>query len=479
MKFGKTINLISKIINNKFCLLGICFFDYLYTFINIMFPNIFIGALFLLVNLLCVFFLENKRGIQLIFLLYPLSRVLKIPGISTSLFTILLGIYLLVLVFRCIKNKFVCLNQRRVIILGLFLLYVLFTLLVSIICYNGSYSFIRLFSYYLHLAFPIICCIVLVKEDEINGVENIIIISFSFLAGMLYTVFYHYAIPNGDELLKNAGVNIFDMNTYGLRFSPLADDPNYGTAAIILLACLFLCAKKNKAQLFVGLPIILLNFVLSALSISKMFYLCLIVIISCYLLKLVFKFKSVFMAVGISFFALLFILIFLGTSAGNTLLIRTIGTLDGISLNRITSGRTELFGEYTSFILYNPSVLLFGKGPVYSDLSTFTNGEHNTFTTNVFGNGLIGVGLMLLVLFLMANERFDAVKRIPKSFSFYALVGCMLICFMSLSIAPSTVFPIFVVAFHYISFESDKELLTKNNNLNVKNKSLSFTEINL
>jgi len=99
--------------------------------------------------------------------------------------------------------------------------------------------------------------------------------------------------------------------------------------------------------------------------------------------------------------------------------------------------------------LSKPLTLLFGKGPLYVDESTFSAGEHNTFTKNVFGSGLVGVTIMLVAFYIMMQNRFDKTKEFPKTAFFIGLILCLLICCMSLGLAPSTVFPIFVVAFQF------------------------------
>lgn len=469
----KIVALLSKIVNYKYTFLILCFLNLVITFLSILKPTIIVGLIFIFLNTIFVLVSTNNKGMQNVIFLYPLSRVLKIPGISTSLFTIILLIFIVSLLIKLIINRFKNISTNKIIFLFLFVFYVLYTFVVSLINY-GSFSFNRLFSYYLYLSFPIVCVFALTSDDQIDGVNNILLFSISYLVGMLYTIGFHYLIPNGDDLLANAGVNIFDMKTYGIRFSPLSDDPNYGTCVILLLSSLFLAAIKTKKQIMIGVPVILLNFILSAFSLSKMFYLCLIIIFGFYALKIIFNLKSVILAGTITMFSIVFLFVFLGTSFGQTLLIRIIGTTDGISLNRITSGRTVLFGEYSSYIMSNPFVLLFGKGPIYSDFSLFSNGEHNTFTANILGNGLIGVGIMLLVLFLMAKERFDKLNHLPKNFNFYGFLVCLLICCMSLSIAPSTVFPILVVSAQFVKIEDDIKCNSSNNK---KDKSLSHEEI--
>ena len=323
-----------------------------------------------------------------------------------------------------------------------------------------GFSFNNLVSYYLYLAFPISCVLFLTKNDGIDGASNICILSFGFFVGIVYTIVFHYLIPNGDNLLNYFGVNIFDMGTYGVRFSPLCDDPNYGTATIAIISALFFAIEKNKKQAIFGYAIITLNLALNLLSLSKMFIICIIIVLVTGLIRFVYQSRAVLLSLGLFTFLILGVLIFLSTSYGNTLLIRFIGTKDGISLNRITSGRVDLFGEYSSYILSHPFTLLFGKGPLYTNLSIFFSGEHNTFTKNIFGNGLLGTTIMLYVLFLMTKERFYNTSRIPTNPSFFGFILVLLVCCMSLCIAPSTVFPIVVLSAQFVSFLAIKEKTT-------------------
>jgi len=455
MKILNNITKKAQILCNKNLIFYILLsFNLLFVIINIYKQLLLFGLLFTIINIIFLFFLDTKKSLALIFFLYPLSRVLKFPNIGTSILTMFLLVFYLVQICRFLAKK-ESFRNCDIAVLILFFIYICFTLIVSFINRNG-FEINRLLSYYLYLSFPIVCFITMRKTSDVNTNFCLLVLFGGYLFGVLVTILFYNLIPNGQEMLKKIGVNIFDMGTAGIRYSPLTDDPNYGTALLVLLSALFLFISKSKTQKIIGYSLIIVASIFSILSISKMFILCLFITIIFVGVSILTKIKSHFITLStiILFFAT--ILIFLSTPVGNSLLIRTIGTRDGISLNRITSGRTELFGEYTQYIITNPSVFLFGKGPVFSDLSYFTAGEHNTFTCTIFGSGVIPTTLFLSILLIMLKNRIYVTKYLPKNWLFISFIVCMLICFMSLGINPSTVFPIFVVAAQFSNFNNLK-----------------------
>ena len=169
----KIVALLSKIVNYKYTFLILCFLNLVITFLSILKPTIIVGLIFIFLNTIFILVSTNNKGMQNVIFLYPLSRVLKIPGISTSLFTIILLIFVVSLLIKLIINRFKNISTNKIIFLFLFVFYVLYTFVVSLINY-GSFSFNRLFSYYLYLSFPIVCVFALTSDDQIDGVNNIL-----------------------------------------------------------------------------------------------------------------------------------------------------------------------------------------------------------------------------------------------------------------------------------------------------------------
>ena len=443
---SKFLNEVKRLANKRIVLCFLMAFDILFCIVNIFKQLLLVGAIFLLLNFLYILVSNKKNIFYLLFFLYPLARVLKFPNFGTSILTILLALSYFIFAARFFVKK-EKLTKPKLITSILFGLYVLLTLIVSFI--NKGFELNALLSYYLYLAYPFIAFAIIKNDNELDGTNNLIFCMTSYLIGILITIVFYKIIPNGSAMLTRIGVKIFEMGTAGIRFTPLTDDPNYGAALILLIGCIFIIAKKTKRQKTVGYPILLSCFGLSCLSLSKMFIGCIVILFFCWLISFMFKTKSLIINSSLLLFVVIGIIVFLSSSFGTSLIIRTIGTTDGISLNRITSGRTDIFGEYSSYILSKPLALLFGKGPLFVDESTFSAGEHNTFTKNVFGSGLIGVTIMLVAFYIMMQNRFDKIKEFPKNSYFVGLILCLLICCMSLGIAPSTVFPIFVVAFQF------------------------------
>jgi hypothetical protein len=450
-RLSSLARIIAYVCDKKLVFALVLAFDYLFVVIHLIKPGFLMGSLFLVINLFFLVFSKSKNGLGLIFWIYPLARVLKFPGIGTSFLTILLPLFYLVLLFRVFFRKKKVINSTHILVFALYAIYVLLTFSVSLINWKG-FSFLELLSYYSYLAFPVVCFFTLRSDDEIDGTGCLLLALSSSLFGMIVTIGFFYAYPNGGALLVASGINVFDEGLGGVRFSPLTDDPNYGSALVALLSTLFLSSKKNHFQKVAGYPILVITLLISLASLSKMFMLCVMVIALTLIVKLILKYHSVVLTSCLLFAGVTALLVFINSSLGISLLVRLIGTDGNISINRMTSGRAEIFGEYSSFILSNPLSLLFGMGPLYADLTVFSAGEHNLFTKNIFGSGVLGVGIMLLVFFLMLKNRLDKRREYPTELFFSSFLICLIICSMSLGLAPSTVFPIVVVGAQFAVF---------------------------
>lgn len=451
----KFINKTKAICDSKYALITLALFDFLYVFINIFKKTYLLGLIFLALNILILIFLSKRKAMYIIFGLYPFSRVLKIPSLETSLLTIIILVYCAKLLILALIQK-EKLKNYDIACLLLYLIYVASTFIISALNKNDSFKIATLISYYLYLSMPILIFVTTKTSNDVNIIVDIIICAASYLFGICTTIFYYKVIPNGQLLLENAGVNVFNMGNAGLRFSPLTDDPNYGTALILLLGSIFIASKKTKKQICIGYPLIVASFIFSCLSISKMFILGLVILLLCLAISIMTKANNLIVNSIIILAIAVSVVLFLSSSIGITLIIRTIGTTGGITLNRITSGRTELFGDYSSYILSNPLTLLFGNGPLYYDLAHFSNGEHNTFTKTIYGSGIFGVTIMLIIFGIMARNRLKPQFKIPRNIFFTGFIGCLLLCCMSLAITPSTVFPILVISAQYADFKNKR-----------------------
>lgn len=459
MRFkNKVIDKILAITNSQKVLVALIIFDFLYAILNI-FKQTFVGGiLFLLINCCFITFCSKKNGFYVIFALYPLARVLKFPGIGTSLYTVLLLFFLLNLIGKdTIKRE--RLSSEAIMVLMLFSLYVVFSAAISFINKNDSLRVLSLISYYSYLSLPILSFVSIKTRSEIDGVNNILFCVGGYLYGMMVTIIIYNFLPNGINILKNAGVIIFEMGIGGTRLSPLTDDPNYGTSLIIILAGIFLLSQKNVRQKIVGYPLLIISLLLSLSSLSKMYILEILILGTAAILKIMLRTKSSIINALIIITFAFSILIFVSTSIGSSLLVRLIGIDDGVDLSRITSGRTDIFGEYSSYIFYNPSVLLFGKGPIYMDLDYFSAGEHNSFTKLIFGNGIIGTTILICILITLSKYKFSPVKDTKKNIYFIPFLFCLFICAMSLGMPTSTVFPVCLTIWQFSIFEKGNKTI--------------------
>ena len=209
---------------------------------------------------------------------------------------------------------------------------------------------------------------------------------------------------------------------YAQRFVGLNANPNYYTMDVsVTLGCLVstICTGKMR-------PIYILLFavlsVFGLMSVSKSFLIVLAVMV------IILLFNSIRRG-GTAFLKLLFALLVTGAlilmfagEAVETYMFRL--NQDATSdLASITTGRSELWVEYTKALLKDFKTLVFGAGlGVILDL-----GSHNTYIEMVYYVGLVGTALYFFVL-----KSSVAIKNFPKNILYYVPILIMMIRFVGI-----------------------------------------------
>lgn len=184
-------------------------------------------------------------------------------------------------------------------------------------------------------------------------------------------------------------------------------DPNvYSTQILVALAGLLLIMhfKNTKSSLLVNYILIILLSYLGFQSVSKMFFLVVVVVLILWMLSELVKQRNLTKKISL----LLFLLIAVGlvqnfdffrTSLDNIL--KRFGQVNDLS--SFSTGRSDIAISYVSYILSNIKVLLIGQG--------FTKGiyienvaTHNTVLESVFQLGILGSIILVIWYIQLGNN---------------------------------------------------------------------------
>lgn len=317
------------------------------------------------INILSIFFLNTTELYCEMFFLFPYTIIYKYSVGSTSLFTYLTLIFMLVFLFR---NKF-RINKN-------FLCYFVFLAVYLIIGVGNNYTdFIKLLS----MAVTASCFTSLIDRKNYSNIVLYVCLGTvtSGLIGLRKASWP--ALASFFSNLKTEYIN--GVETY--RFTGLYMDPNY--YSILVIICLvslltFAFKKEIKSGLAVVLAIALVYF--GCLTYSRLFYLALMIAI---VFVLVLRMKSTGKYIGS--IALLSVALIVGLYFANKAGI--IGNiLYRFSATDITNNRTNIWWQYIDYFNSSVTTLFFGDGIGASYYNGV--GPHNTYIEMVYFLGIIG-----------------------------------------------------------------------------------------
>lgn len=279
-------------------------------------------------------------------------------------------------------------------------------------------------------------------------------IIFSLLAAFSAVIYYLLSMYGG----IGEYISSFMSATYAYRFGHSYGDTIGGAMAIplyttMIISCGLTCYLKADRLNFIQKVIIFfaaaISTVFGAMTISRSFYLGLIVTIIAILL---FKSQNKKFAKGILLFLVLVAIIFLVSS--NSDIINKIFSnlqlrLDN-GMNKGSEGRTDIWISCIGYLLEHPLNLLFGFGATnYINIGAqtgelFAAGAHNLFIDFLMSWGMVGSAILIAFLISVYNRqknnaRFNSQSLIPLItyvfFAMTALRSCSLKTWIFLLIA--------------------------------------------
>ena len=322
---------------------------------------------------------------QMMFFLAPFSLIFKPSPGSTSLFTFVLLLFVVILF------------QKHRTLPSLWLFFAFYLWAIPALTLRPS-------AFNIMTWIKVLCGLLMIYyyfDPHASHDEGKVFLAFA--VGMIASSFTYY-LDSGffritryiDEVntIGDAGAEFRDV----VRFAGLSNDPNYYSANLIISMCLLvvlLYQNRISIRLFSVLFVLLLYFNISTYSKSAMLMLVFPVALLLYAVKKAKRRSLNILLAGMVIAALVFLVVS-GGGAFSVILSRFGSSEEGFDVNKMTTGRVDRWIEYLEFFKDNPGWFLVGKG--LSDKPYRNRDVHNAYIEAVYRLGLLGTGLYLVLL---------------------------------------------------------------------------------
>lgn len=243
-------------------------------------------------------------------------------------------------------------------------------------------------------------------------------IIFALTVAFLGVAYYVIIMEGGigqymSSFMSSAYAYRFGHN-YGETVGGAMAIPLYASLIVSCIITYFLLGKKIRITHKVfGIISMSIALVVGAMTVSRSFYLCLIMT---FLLFLLFRSKGRELSkLGIIFVALIIIaIVFFTQSDIVNKLLESLQLRMDAGVEEGTGGRTDIWESCIAYLLNNPIRLLFGSGATNYKLigeaqnEIFSAGAHNLILDLIMSWGLLGTGLLM-------NVFISTVKNIKNS----------------------------------------------------------------
>ncbi len=374
--------------------------------------NIFSLAAFLMFALVLVF-CDRESVLLQIFFVMPMANIFKLSPGTQSFFTVLILAYVVV--------NFV-LPRRATALVFLFGLYVVITQLVS-----GEFHLFRTIKLVCHILF---LSSVLNSEVKIRHRE----VFLSFITGNLVASFFGMLDSGFFRIVEYIGtkevgeIRPEEGEEAIIRFAGLYADPNYYAIGIIISMCLLVILYyRNEINPFFAAicAVPMVYFLVQTYSKSALFMMAVPFV---YLLYSFAKKKKYFLIMIMLVAAvMLLILAFSGRIAALDVVISRIAASDtgsGTDINKLTTGRFNLWITYLNYLISNIRTSIFGDGIA----APLINGRasHSTYIDIFYHLGAVGGGLLMACLATISSQsRHFNIRRNIMNYSVMLCIAVM------------------------------------------------------
>lgn len=394
----------------------------------------------------CVNPYTKNRVLHILFLI-PFSSLFHF-GMTFGLFTLCLGVEVVFTyiteIYHVIKNKETKLADKNLILLiSLSSLFLILTLITSVIVGTNKTNLISLVNFALYLFFFVhICFLLKMRRISINVFEfclyGFAIASLVSLPSVINENYYNllYKIAGNDHVIVYKSTLIFGGNIKFLAFTGLQTEPNYLGFVMLMSICgLIAFTKLDKNHPFLRLIAILICCLSGLLTLSITFLICFLLLLGMLLAHFFFKLKinhSLTLLVLLPVIALLF---FIFSNSNPFSLSYTTGNVR-IFINSFTTGRSELAILSAEQFCSSIAIFLFGRGWNNLQLLYDAHASHSLLFDCLNSVGLSGF-LLLILIFSFFIKNIKSGNNISLKGNLYYLISFLIPILIELMSLPS------------------------------------------
>lgn len=350
-------------------------------------PVMYVAALYSLIVIIT--YKDTKDLICTMFAWLNISTIFKFSLNSTSIFTYLELVTILILIIRNRK-----INKRILLLIFIYGVYVFV---------GSNFDFA---TYLKTLMIPLVLYLLL-RELNYGRLKEV---SFYYILGLLAGSalgLIKSFIPNLNAMVVYKKVNLSysvgEGFTTSTRFSALWGDPNYYSVhlilAMVIIAILYLRLEIKPITFYIleGLFILL-----GALTGSKSFLFMAVITVAIFIVLSLKKGQSSRVIAAAGIVLVIVLLTFTGKIDLFSVVLRRIGNANtGFALSGLTTGRTELLQYYFRLFIESPIKFLIGNG-IGEGFSY--RPPHNTVIDYLDLLGLIGSVIALLLFIVIFSK---------------------------------------------------------------------------
>ncbi|MGN1370255.1 MAG: O-antigen ligase family protein [Aristaeellaceae bacterium] len=374
-----------------------------------------------------IVFGEEAYSWQMIFMMSSFSVIIKLSPGSTSLFTYIILLFVVMLFLK------------RQTLPSLWVFFAIYLVAIPVLTMRlSAFNILR----WIKLLSGLLMAYYYFDDEKTHDDTDVFL---AFILGFLGSSFTRLL----DSRFFRIERFIDEIDTVGdggaeyrgtVRFSGLSNDANYYAVNLIIALCLLiilLYQGKVSIPVFAVLAAALLYFDVATYSKSAMLMLVIPASVFAYAVKkanrrsLNYLFRAMVVLVGL----------YLVISKGGPfeIVLSRMGSGSG-DIDKLTTGRTRIWRYNLEFFKENPGWLIIGRGIN----AALINGRahHNAYIEFLYHLGLIGTGLLLGLIKQIAPYRERAPKRNLMN---YSALSCVLIMYMFLSILVYYDFPFHIM----------------------------------
>ncbi len=356
---------------------------------------------------LIIFFCDREFILLQMFFIMPMANIFKMAPGSQSFFTIILLLYV---IFHLV------LPRNATAIITLFGTYIVIMQLVM-----GEFDLFR--------TIKLVCNVLFLSSILNNQVKTRHReIFLSYIVGNVTASIMGLMDSPIFRIESFVGVIEFgnpDLGTLVTRFTGLYSDPNYYAVNMIVSLCLIVILyHRNELKVF---PSILLSgtiiyFLILTYSKSAVIMLVVVLLFLIYALAKKKKFVPI---IVLSFSAVtIIVLAFFGQIPALEIVVERFmssDTLDGMDVNKLTTGRLDLWLTYLKYSIQNIKVAIWGGGITAKLI--MSHGSHNTYIQIIYYLGLVGGSLLILTLSSIFQQ--SVIIKNKKNLLNYSTIICI------------------------------------------------------